>query len=86
VDGITVGGFAMKAWTDYPIVELGDIPGKIAPIREVFITGYDGDKYADVIVEGVKTSFKAAYLYETPGRCGDVPMIDRRKLHSLIEG
>lgn len=63
----------MKYWTDYPIVELGDEPGKKAPIRECTVLEYHGHKYADVRVEGVETSFKAAYIYERPGRCGEVP-------------
>lgn len=58
----------MRAWTDYPIVELGDTPGQEAPIREVTVLGWDGNKYAEVEVEGVRTSFKAGYLYLRPGR------------------
>lgn len=59
-----------KAWTDYPFVELGDIPNIIAPIREVEIVLYDGNKYVDIIVEGMKTSIKAGYIYTQPGRVG----------------
>jgi hypothetical protein len=58
----------MMAWTDYPIVALGDEVGKEAPIREVTVLGWDGNKYAEVEVEGVRTSFKAGYLYTKPGR------------------
>lgn len=66
----------MKAWTDYPIVELGDIPNKPAPIRECKPLDYDGDKYSRVMVEGIVTSFKSGYIYSAPGRCGDVPVVD----------
>ena len=64
-----------KAWTDYPIIELGDISGSEAPVREVVVTGYDGDKYAYVTVDGVETSFKAGYLYSKAGRYGEVPWV-----------
>ena len=70
----------MRAWTDYPIEELGDAPGKEAPIRECEVLGWDGDKYATVIVSGVRTSFKAGYIYTKPGRCGSVPGINRNIL------
>lgn len=59
------------AYTDYPIIELGDIPNKKAPIRECNPIDYDGDKYATVEVEGVTVSFKAGYIYTTPCRCGE---------------
>jgi hypothetical protein len=59
------------AYTDYPFVELGDTAGKIAPIREVTMLLYDGDKYVSVIVEGKMLSVKAGYLYTTPVRYGE---------------
>jgi len=65
----------MKAWTDYPITELGDKEFKEAPIRECEILSYDGDKYCEVIVEGIKKSIKKGYLYREPGRCGEVQII-----------
>lgn len=30
----------LKGWTDYPITELGDIPGQETPIREAEAIGY----------------------------------------------
>ena len=66
----------LKCWTDYPIVELGDKPGEEAPIRECTPLRYDGDKYCEVLVEGVTTSFKAGYIYDKPGRCGEVRAIN----------
>lgn len=60
----------MKAYTDYPILELGDISGEEeAPIREVKILYYDGDKRCKVIVEGVEEEIKTGYLYTAPVRC-----------------
>lgn len=70
----------MRAWTDYPIEELGDAPGKEAPIRECEVLGWDGDKYATVMIGGVRTSFKVGYLYTVPGRCGDAKKINRTSL------
>jgi len=67
----------IECWTDYPIVELGDEPGKIAPIRQCTALSWDGDKYADVLVEGIKTNFKVGYLYPKAQRCGDGPPINR---------
>lgn len=66
----------MKAWTDYPFIELGDISNQQAPIREVTVMAYDGDKYCAVIVEGRVLDVKAGYLYKSPGRLGKVESID----------
>ena len=65
----------MKAWTDYPFTELGDIAYQQAPIREVKVIDYDGDKYCTVIVEDRKLDVKAGYLYKSPGRLGEVENI-----------
>lgn len=61
----------ISGWTDYPIVELGDIPGEVAPIREAIATSFDGDKYIEATVGGVHTSFKAGYFYRNYGRAGE---------------
>ncbi len=61
----------MKAFTDYPIVELCDAPGLVAPIREVRILSYDGNKYCVVLVEGITTEIKSGYLYWEFGRTGE---------------
>ena len=65
-------------WTDYPILELGDEPGKEAPIRECLVERSPSphSKYVEVIVGGVKTEIKRGYLYSRPGRCGEVPLYD----------
>jgi hypothetical protein len=73
----------IKAWTDYPIVELGDVEGQLAPIRECQVTEWDRDKYVTVIVGGVTTSFKRGYVYGEPGRCQEVPQLTRRVLWGL---
>lgn len=60
-------------YTDYPFIELGDEPGKAAPVRKVLPLEYDGDKYCKVLVDGVKSEIKAGYIYTERGRCGEVP-------------
>ncbi|MGD0722354.1 MAG: hypothetical protein ABR970_15055 [Roseiarcus sp.] len=42
----------VKAWVSHSFVELGDHGEGAAPIREVTVVGYDGGRYADVIVCG----------------------------------
>ena len=74
------GRTTMKAWTDYPIVELGDTPGMRAPVRECEVTEYDGDKYCRVVVGGHSVEIKSGYLYTQPGRFAEVPQIDVTKL------
>jgi len=73
----------MKAYTDYPFTFLGDVEGLRAPIREIEVLDYDGDKYCNIVVEGHKDSIKSGYIYNTPGRSGEVPCITRRQLHQL---
>lgn len=69
----------MIAFTDYPITELGDVE-KIVPIRKCRVLSYDGDKYCQVMVEGVRKEIKAGYLYILPGRYGEVPPINPEEL------
>lgn len=73
----------MRAWTDYPIEELGDEPGVKAPIRECDVLSYDGDKYCELAVGGVLTSVKRCYVYAQPGRCGQVRSLSTRALNEL---
>jgi hypothetical protein len=56
-----------QMWTDYPIVELGDTPGQPAPVRQVTVLGYDGNKYCRVRVNGVETEIKRGYIHGDPG-------------------
>ncbi|HGN2557711.1 hypothetical protein [Pseudomonas aeruginosa] len=73
----------MKAFTDYPFTFLGDVAYQEAPIRSVEVHGWDGDKYARITVEGESASVKAGYLYQQPGRCGEVAVIDKSTLKVL---
>lgn len=70
----------MKAFTDYPFVELGDLSGEIAPIRSCIVTSYDGNKYCKIVVGRLGTEIKAGYLYTKPGRLGEVPTINVKDL------
>ena len=67
-------------YTDYPIVELGDIAEKKAPIRKVMPISWDGDKYVKVLVGGIYQEIKAGYIYTKFGRFGDVPTFDTKDL------
>ena len=69
-------GHLEMPYTDYPIIRLGDTPGKKAPIRECEPLDYDDNKYATVRVGGVIESIKAGYIYVSPGRVGEVPTVD----------
>jgi len=77
----------MKAYTDYPFIELGDIAGKVAPVREVEVLTYDRDKYALVLFDNVYQSIKAGYLYKTNNvstiRSRKAPNVNRFDLYSL---
>tara|TARA_R110000744_G_scaffold304225_1_gene412773 strand:- start:942 stop:1169 length:228 start_codon:yes stop_codon:yes gene_type:complete len=73
----------MKAYTDYPITELGDISGKKAPIRSCVVVGWDDDKYCKVVIGTVEKEIKAGYLYKDVGRCGGVQVIDTSDLPVL---
>lgn len=78
----------MKAWTDYPIAQLGDLPREIAPIREVEVLSYDRNKYCWVKICGtdVLDNFKSGYIYSKPGRCGDVDAVDVKDYEHLPTG
>ena len=78
----------MRAWTDYPIVSLGDKPHSEAPVREVEVMSYDGDKYCLVRVGGVEESIKSRYIYQLPGRCSNQPppaQLTREQLLHLVK-
>jgi hypothetical protein len=62
-----------QLYTDYPFTELGDAPGQAAPIREVRVLSYDGNKYCRVLVDGHKLEVKAGYIYRSRPRPGVAP-------------
>lgn len=67
----------MDLWTDYPILELGDKSGELAPVRRCWLKAYDGDKYATVIVGDllVEEDIKLGYIYKGEGRYGEHPSL-----------
>ena len=73
----------MKAWTDYPFAHLQDEAGKKAPVREIEVLSYDGDKYCRVRVCGHEDEIKAGYIYQLEGRFGEVPQLTREQLAKL---
>jgi len=73
----------VNGWTDYPILELGDLPGVEAPIRKCEVLSFDQNKYCRVWVEGIETEIKGGYLYPQKGRCGEVPCFTLDQLLAL---
>lgn len=69
----------MKAWTDYPFVELGDTLGLEAPVRECRVLSYDWNKYCQIKIGEHELTVKIGYVYRKPGRAGEVPVIDKWK-------
>lgn len=74
---------SIKAYTDYPIKRLGDIPHQPAPIRKIEVLSYDGDKYCKIRIDKICIEIKSGYIYMQPGRVGEVPSIDRAFLKLL---
>lgn len=76
----------MKAYTDYPFVELGDEPYKEAPVRQVEIVSYDFNKYCYVRTEGYDglLEVKTGYLHK---KCSKNKVtyirLSKRDLHML---
>jgi len=75
------------AWTDYPILDLGDRPRQEAPVRRVEVLAWDRNKYVTVrLVDEPGTpiaSFKQHYLYKTAGRFGTVTKIGTAQLYGV---
>jgi len=71
----------MIAWTDYPLYP--EEANKEAPIREVVVISYDGDKYAVIQFESEKIQIKAGYLYTGYGRISEVPQVSMEELNKL---
>lgn len=71
-------------YTDYPIVELGDKHGEQAPIRRITIIQFEGDKYVDIIVEGITTSIKFGYIYRQEKLPGKVPSFCAATIEDII--
>lgn len=75
----------MEAWTDYPFEWLGDEPYRKAPVRKIQVLSYDGNKYCRISVCGGEDEIKSCYVYTEKGRYGEVPVIPKDKLSTLLE-
>ena len=75
----------MKAFTDYPFTELGDEAYKPAPVREVEVVSYDGNKYCKILVEGVELEVKAGYLYKNSARHESAKFFSWEEFEALPE-
>jgi hypothetical protein len=85
----------MRAWTDYPFTWLGDTAHKVAPVREIRVLEYDGNKYCRVrvvtdepiVLAGRGLNYfdeiKSGYVYQRAGRQGEVPCVTIRRLDRL---
>lgn len=80
---------SIPAFTDYPIMALGDKPGKEAPIRAVQIERCVRSSVPRCLlrVPGVKAlvEVKCGYVYTAPGRCGEVPCVPLEDIEALPE-
>ena len=70
------------AYTDYPIFGL-DIPHQRAPIRRVRVLSYDGNKYCWVKWHGFLFEVKYGYIFDKPGRAGQVPCWGHKQLSTV---
>lgn len=75
----------INAYTDYPFEELGDKLYEEAPVREIKVLSFDGNKYCRILLGNIKTEIKAGYIYTKPGRYNEVPNIGIDVLESLIK-
>ena len=55
-----------KLYTDYPFTKLGDKEGQEAPLREIEVLEYDGNKYCRILVDGIEEWIKSGYIYKSP--------------------
>jgi len=74
-----------QVFTDYPITELGDKEFKEAPIRQCELLSYDGNKYCNVKVEGIKKEIKCCYIYPQKSRYGTVNCISVDEIKELVK-
>ena len=54
------------AWTDYPLLELGDAPFEFAPMRKIRIESWNMDKRLYVKYNGVTYDVHRSYVYTNP--------------------
>jgi len=75
-----------KLYTDYPLAILfGDKPRVEAPIREVKLLDFDGDRYCTVEIEGMTADIKFGYIYFEPKRNGATPAITIEEINAILK-
>jgi hypothetical protein len=57
-----------RFFTDYPFLELDDTCYQLAPIRELKLLSWDGDKYVCVEINETRHILKRHYVYTRPIR------------------
>lgn len=73
----------MKAWTDYQFQWLENKAGEISTVREIEVISYEGEEYCKIKVGGKFDTIRCNFIYQKPGRFGEVPQITRRQLMML---
>jgi len=73
----------MYAYTDYPLISMGDKPNKPAPMRRVELISYDGDKYCMVRIGKNIFEIKTGYLYTCQCIQGKIPYVGAKVLSAL---
>jgi hypothetical protein len=68
----------LRAWTDCPIPELGDTPGRTASVREAIVVDYDGGDHATAIVGGKPVRIEVRFLYVRKGAAEKAPALALR--------
>ena len=80
------------AFTDYPIHNINDTDGTLAPIRKCKILTYDRNKYCDVLVfftdtdgdeRAIVASIKSGYCYKNEARFDDAVAFTYDELMTL---
>ena len=71
----------MQAWTDTYIEGLGDSLDADPPIRAVKVLYCHNRAFVEVEVEGLQLKVARGYVYQKPGRYGEVRCISPWKLH-----
>lgn len=71
------------AYTDMPFEELGDKPYQVAPIRQIELLAYDGNKYVTARNGGVVIKLKSGYVYTEQRRCSDAERVSYEVLDTL---
>jgi hypothetical protein len=74
-----------RVFTDFPfVIQLNDLKHQEAPIREVKVLSYDGDKYCTIEIEGQEADVKLGHLYFEEKRFGKTDSITPEQIVDLL--